>query len=122
VPVPEDAFLFADPIDPTDRLDWLTTLDGPEGILETGETIASYTLTVTAEAAALGLEIGTATYAPTNPTNVSIKFWLECNSSFQNNAAFNADGLALGVELTVITSSTPPRRRQRTLAWMVKQL
>lgn len=121
MPNPTNAFKFTDQMDPKDNVDFLLTLNGVGGILETGETIASYTLALRPEASALGLTIGTATYAPSNPTTAQILFWLTVDPTFQANAAFDGSGVILGVEVTVTTSSNPARVRQRTVAIQVAQ-
>lgn len=121
MPLPPNAILFDDPMDPYDRVDFLLTLDGADGMLEAGEGVASYTLTLLAEATALGLTIGTAAYAPSQPNAQSLRFYLEVDSGFQANAAFDGDGVTLGLELSITTDSTPARRRQRTIGVKVAQ-
>lgn len=125
--VPPNAITFKDADeniiehDPYDRVEYLLNLDGTTGILETGEGVASYTVAVTAEAAALGLTIGTGDWAPSQPTATQIQFWIEVDSGFQSNAAYDDAGVDLGVEVSVTTNSTPARRRQRTCAIRVAQ-
>lgn len=121
MPLPTNAFKFTDPMDPYDQVDFLLTLDGAGGLLETGETVASYTLALRAEAAALGLTIGTAAYAPTQPIATQIRFWLNVDVSFIANTAFDGAGAILGVEVSVTTNSNPARKRQRTVAVQVAQ-
>lgn len=107
--------------DPYDRVDYLLNLDGITGILENGEAVASYTISVTAEAAALGLTVSTGAWAPSQPSGAQILFWLEVDSGFQSNAAFDGEGVDLGVEISVTSDSVPARRRQRTCAIRVAQ-
>lgn len=119
--LPPNAKKFPDPFDPKDRVEFILTLDGPTGILEDGEGVGSYELTLTAEAVALGLTLGSGTFAPSQPLPNQIKFWLEVDGAFLNNAAFSGAGTDLGIEVTVTTNSNPARRRQRTAVITVAQ-
>lgn len=120
MPNPANAKKFEDPMDPKDRVEFLVNLDGPTGLLETGETVASYTLTPSPEAVALGMQIGTGTYAPSQPTPTQILFWVEFSAGFHNNASFDA-GVDLGIQVEITTSSVPARRRERTAIITVAQ-
>lgn len=121
MPIPINAFKFTDPMDPKDNIDFLLSLSGVGGILEAGETIASYTLALRPESTALGLTIGTGSYAPSNPTASQILFWLSVDPTFQANTSYDGAGVILGVEVTITTTSTPARVRQRTVAIQVAQ-
>lgn len=119
--LPPNAKKFPDPFDPKDRVEFILNLDGPTGILEDGELVGTYELALTPEAAALGLQIGSGSYAPSQPNANQIKFWLEVAAEDQNDPAFSGAGTDLGIEVTVITNSNPARRRQRTAAVTVAQ-
>ena len=124
-------------LDPAEKLDFIAdftaaTLGANEApVLAPGELIASYSLAVTAEAAALGLTIEEgAPYGPglvaldANLEEVAgataIKLWLSVAPAFQSNPAFES-GVKLGVVATIITDSVPQRTRERTYNVEVKQ-
>lgn len=105
--------------DPRDRVDYL--VDCSKGLLENAETIASYTITLRPEAAALGMMISSAPYAPSMPSSSTIKFWIEFDPTYQSNVAFDGAGQTLGVEIEIVTNNVPARRRQRTVGIQVAQ-
>ena len=111
-------------MDPADVVDYELGL-GPDGgddaLLEEGEQVADWTLTLSAEAVALGLEVGTGDYAPSQPTPTSFRFWFSVDALLQDDAAFDGAGASLAMELTIETDSTPARTRQRTLVLQVAQ-
>lgn len=118
------AVTFKGAMDPAERLDFLMQFfSGSSPVLDDGELIDTYSLAVTAEAAAYGLQIETV--APYNallsPDKQNIKVWLTVDPTEQGNPDF-ADGVELGVEATIITDANPPRRRQRTFNVKVMQL
>lgn len=120
MPVPTLATKFDQTMDPTDLVDFEIDVTGR--ILEVGELASSYTLTLLAEAVALGLKIavgvadlGNAAYAPQLVTGNKIQFWLYVESANRTDVAYTA-GVTLGMELTVNTDNTPPRRRQRSFS------
>jgi hypothetical protein len=120
MPVPALATKFEQTMDPTDLVDFEIDVTGR--ILEVGELASSYTLTLLAEAVALGLKVaegvadlGNAAYAPQLVTGNKIQFWLYVEAANRNDAAYTA-GVTLGMELTVNTNNTPPRRRQRSFS------
>lgn len=126
--LPPNAIIFTDvngvevEHDPYDRVEYTLNLEGASGgILEDGEGIASWSVALTAEAAALGLTIGTLDWAPMQPSPLQVRFWIEVDSGFQANAAFDGEGTRLGVEVNVTTNNVPARRRQRTAAIKVAQ-
>lgn len=111
-------------MDPAERLDFeLDFRNGDDPVLQPGESIDSYSVAVTPEAAAYGLQIETdAPYAPDmDVSGERITIWLTVDIGEQSNPDF-IDGLPLGVEFTIITDNTPPRTRQRTGLVTVKQL
>lgn len=121
--IPLTAFIWDDPMDPSDVVDFIVDCADPDlPLLEAGETIASFTLTLPAESVALGLTIGTSTRAPAKiNTDTAIKLWLSVDSGYIANAAFSGAGTSLPVEVTIVTSSTPSRTRQRTCVVKVAQ-
>lgn len=115
--IPAEAKIFLEPLDPTDITDFQLNLSG---LLESGESIASQTLSVPTESSLLGLEIKTTGgYVTTLAANI-LTIWLGILIAEQGNAAFVA-GVTLPIEITVITNSTPPRKKQRTFAVKVIQ-
>lgn len=126
MPLPALATKFAQSMDPKDLVDY--QIDLAAKILETGEAVSSYTLTVLAEAAALGFtiaqgvaDLSNAAYAPSLVnTNTGLLFWVYVNPTYVTDPAYDA-GVTAGLELTVTTNSTPPRRRQRSFGIQVVQ-
>lgn len=117
------AVLWEGQLDPAEKLDFEADFGGGEKpVLEEDETIASYSLAVTAEAAALGLQIESAPpYASSLVAgSKAVKLWLSVDPLEQENSLFTA-GVQLGIEVTIVTSSSPARTRQRTWNVEVKQ-
>lgn len=121
MPIPSLAVAFDDTADPYDIVEWVCECAGK--ILEAGEEISSFTLTLDSAAAALGVSI--VEDGIRDPvlidSNSSVKFWLEVDDLFQDDPAFNA-GAKIGIVLSINTNSAPSRRRQRTwVATVVQQ-
>lgn len=111
-------------LDPGERLDFVADFAlGDNPVLADGETIASFSLAVTAAAAALGLTIEQeGEYAPALVNaDTAIQLWLTVAPEMQNDEAFAA-GVSLGVVATIQTNSVPPRTRERTYLAQVAQL
>lgn len=106
--IPPTAATFARTLDPNEQLDWLMPC---APLLEAGEAIDTYTLTLLPEAVAMGLTIMSHELVDGDR---SIKLWLTIDDAFQADPAFDGAGTALGMEVTLVTNSTPPRTRQRT--------
>jgi hypothetical protein len=124
--IPASAFVFPQMMDPSDLVDFEADMDGDDGMLESNELIENFTLTLLPEAVALGLTIvnevrGDDTYVLENIGGTAIRVWLEIDPALRTNAAFLGGGVQLPMELTVWTTSTPSRRRQRTLVVGVNQ-
>jgi hypothetical protein len=118
MPIPPSAEVWEQQLDPKDIADFVVDISD---MLEAGETVASYSFTLGAEAAALGLEIGTGSYAVTQPTTSSFRLWLNVNTSFWADAAFDGAGASLPIVLDFTTNNSPARRFQRTLVVQVAQ-
>jgi len=120
--IPPNAKAIAQPLDPADILDLETTItQGPPDavpaplILNT-ENVASFTLTLSAEAVAAGLQIKTGDgYPAPTLSDLKVTFWLAVDPAMQGSPLFNAPGLTLALELTLNTTSVPSRRKQRTI-------
>jgi hypothetical protein len=118
--IPAAASAWSQPMDPSDRVDYRIDLV-TAGLLGGGEQVDSYTLTLLPEAVALGLTILEDIDHGPFDDGTSIHLWLEVVEAFRTNTAFNA-GVNLPMELTVETTSTPPRRLQRTIVVRVVHL
>jgi hypothetical protein len=121
---PPNAISITRPMDPADIEQFFVTLtQGSTGaeVLNTGESVASYTLALTAEAIAAGLQIKTGSGYATNLTGLVLSFWLAVNSANQADAAFSGTGLTLGVEWTITTNASPARVKQKTIVVQVAQ-
>ena len=118
--IPPTAFVFEEGLDPHEELDFIVPCDP---LLETSETIDSYTLSLSAEAAALGLTImsgGDRDHALVE-SDQAIRMWLEIDDAYKTNAAFDGTGTNLPMEVTIVTNSSPARTRQFTLLVPVVQ-
>jgi hypothetical protein len=121
MPIPSTA-LDLGTIEPVDLLDFYIAISqGPlEGdVLQAGEEVASYTLALPLEASAAGLtivekETENGKYA-TRLADRTLAFWLNINPTQQKSTAFDGQGVTLPIELTITTTNTPPRIKQRTL-------
>lgn len=128
MPLPKDAVVFPEALDPADTLDFYLTLSqgaqdaSPPPILLTGESVASMMLAPTAEAVAAGLTIksGGGYPAPAVDTSNVLSFWAGVVSGQQNASVFD-DGVDCGVVLTITTNNNPPRVKQRTMVIRVQQ-
>jgi len=121
MPIPATAIVFKETMDPADVLEWKIPLSrGPAGeeptpFLYADEDVASFTLSPTTDAIAAGLIVksGSGGYPAPTLVGLDLTFWTSIDAALQGAAMFAA-GVDLALELTVTTSSTPPRRKQRT--------
>ena len=111
--IPANVQIWAEPLDPYDVMDY--TID-VSSLLE-GFGVASYTVQPTAEAALLGLQVGTSAYATTISGNV-IRVWF--NVALANQNDFQTE-TQLPVEVSLTTTSSPARKKQRTVVLKVVQ-
>ena len=119
---PPNAQAIRQPMDPSDVLDFRGTLTqdeasaSPPPFLLTGESVASFTLALTPEAIAAGLQIKTGDgYPPPVLAGLDLVFWLAVDPAMQGSPIFAGAGVPLAIELTATTDATPPRVKQRTL-------
>lgn len=132
MPIPVNAVLMKQEMDPADIVDFVAnfydTSDATKTpILESGETISSYTLTMSSEGAALGVTIetvaprahGLITSSAGYVDNTAIKFWLSVTGANATNAAWDATGTKIPVTVTINTSQN--RRRERTMVVTIAQ-
>lgn len=112
---------FTQPMDPSDIVDYGLTITqegdelpaGREPILEAGETVSSYTLTMGIEAVAAGLQILDGAKAPALSDRLLV-FWLSVSDAMKADPVFYA-GLTLPIELTVQTSGGRTKQRTTTV-------
>ena len=119
--VPPSAQSFAGSLDPHEELDFLLDC-GP--LLESGEEIVGYTLTVLAEGVALGLTImsGSGRDHELVGNNRAVRFWATIDAAYKSNAGFAGSGTSLPLEIALVTNSDPARIRNRTFLIEVAQL
>ena len=125
MPLPSDAPVIARVIDPSDEYDFVVGF--PELDTANGEAIGTLSVTLSSEAVALGITLGTATRAPsivndpkTGAALAAAKFWLTVDPSKQSDPAFT-EGVTLGVSFTIVTTSNPSRTAQRAVGIQFKQ-
>lgn len=112
---------FTQPLNPLgDKVDFIYDASGR--LLEVGETISGYTITLSAASIAAGLVLGSGVYAPSlMPSLTQVKFWLSIDPAHAGDAGFVAPGIWLDMILAITTSNSPARIRDRTLAVRVCQ-
>jgi len=116
--IPPTALVWSEPMDPSDVIDYVVDCTS---LLDEGEFVSSYTVVPYSEATLLGLTIGTGAQAPALISGTKIRVWLSVSASYVDNAAFSGSGATLPIQLTINTSSSPSRRKQRTLVVKVVQ-
>jgi hypothetical protein len=115
--IPTTALVWAEPMDPYDVVDYSIDCSA---LLDASESIASYTIVPSSESVLLGLQTGTGEYANSRTGKV-ITTWFSIESSKQDSIAFSGPGATLPAEISITTTSTPPRKRQRTCVVKVLQ-
>ncbi len=124
MPNPLTAKTFEQAMDPADVVDFKLTIsqgDDDGDMLQSGENVASYTLTATAEAVAAGLQVLQSGGRQPALVGNLLQFWLSVQSMLQSASLFGGAGVQLAIELTVVTTATPARTRQRTILITVAQ-
>lgn len=117
---PPTAKAFDQPVDPSDIVDFFVIVSqtAPDarvpGVLLLGEGVARYALALTAEAAALGLKISQATGYENRLSGNVLQLWLEVETAMQSSPLFDGAGVTVAIELLIVTTSTPPRTKQRS--------
>ena len=129
MPIPSDAATWLDAMDPADLIDYEANM---EPLLETAESINTFTVALMPEAVLLGVEIATGLVDGGNrdPAKVTgtggavdkrIKIWMNVLPANREDPIFDGVGVDVGVVFTITTNSAPPRRRQRTYKLTVRQ-
>ena len=120
--IPPNARTIRQPMDPADVVDFAVGITqgaadaDPPPVLLDGEEVASFSLTLTAEAVAVGLEIRRdGAYPAPLVVDRVVTFWLGVAPAMQGLTVFSGAGATLGIELTITTTSVPPRIKQRTI-------
>lgn len=109
--IPPTAVVWTESMDPSDVLDFSINA---ASLLESGESISSYTVIAGPESVLLGLTVGS-----TNLAGNVIYVWLSVEASKQNDNAFLGAGATLPIEITVNTNRS--RKWQRTAVVKVAQ-
>lgn len=115
--IPKSTFIWPDAMDPSDKVDYIIDCSG---FLEPSELIASYTLIIPSESVLIGLTLGSGSYASHVLDGTQIVLWLSIEDSLQQQSIF-VDEVILPIEVNVTTTSSPARKRQRTVAVKVVQ-
>lgn len=122
MPLPPNTIAFTRPMDPSDIADYAIVLSkgvDTSSFLAADEEVQSYSLTLTAEAVAAGITIKTGAGYATTLTNNRIRFWLEVSADQQSSSIFDGSGIVAALVLTIVTTASPARRKQRTLSVQV---
>ncbi len=120
--IPANAIVITQPIDPADiEIMQVTLQQGLDQILAPSEGVSSFTLGLTAEAAAAGLQIDTTGGRTTTLTGLVLTFWVSVSVGHQSDPLFDGSGTALGLLLTITTNGSPARVKQKTIAITVAQ-
>lgn len=100
------------PLNPGDKDDY--TIDLMGRLLETGEGVSTWSLTLSATSIAAGLVLGSGAYA-TSLTGTVLRIWFSIDPAHVADAAFDGLGTWLDMQVQVTTNNTPARIRNRTL-------
>lgn len=119
--IPPTALKLGKTLDPTDVKEAVINY---LPLLQAGEQIASFTITLSAAAVALGMSIpntGPRAVLLIND-NTAIQFWPLIDIDEQANPAFDGAGVSLDIEVTIITTADPTRTDQQTflIPWAQK--
>lgn len=117
------ATLWDKPLDPSDLDFFIANFVDDVPVLGEDETIASFIAEPTDTAAGYGLTIeSVGDYAPSKTLeDKAVLLWLSVPEDKRDNVEF-CPGIELEVEVSIITSSVPPRKIQRTWAVRVENL
>lgn len=119
--IPPTAFTWSQPLDPADRtfyvMDWSAWLG-------TAKIASIQSLTMSAVAASLGVEVDTdSDRVPLLDTGgQKIGLWMKVDPSFHQNAAFSSPGIKVGIAALIRTDEVPYQEFERTWELTVTQL
>jgi hypothetical protein len=117
---PATAKAFAQALDPSDVVDFYVVLSQGEHdapvptVLLLGEGVETYSLTLPAEAVAVGLRIVDRVGYEDRLVGNVLSLWLEVDSTMQTSPIFNGNGVTVPIEILIETTATPPRTKQRS--------
>ena len=101
------------PLDPSDLKDYIA--DWTELVDDQGDTISSFTATLTSEASTAGLEIDSSAIVTGNK---KIRIFFKVNASNQSDVGFTK-GVRLGTVIEIVTSGS--RTIEKTFRLLVQQ-
>lgn len=107
-----NAVIWEQTMDPQDIVEYKVEC---EPLLEVGESIDSFSLSLPAESTLFGLELGTGA-REASLTGTVVTMWF----SFDGTPV--PSPVTLPIEITIVTDSIPSRTKQRTLGLKVDQL
>lgn len=120
--IPAKAVSIDEAMDPNEVLDWGISM---APVLEDGEAIddSDWSIVLGVEGVAVGHEIIEGDPDWPDPALVNdddgnttiIRFWTRTDPAFLGNPAFQGEGVSVPIEATIWTTSTPRRKRQRTV-------
>ena len=109
----------AEVLDPWDRLDFVFDLSQ---LLEQGEAFASIDFDISPETVPLGFEIMTeAPYAPVVVSNTKVRLWLTVEATKRAARSWSGQGTICNIEFRAISDSVPPRHKERTVGFRIRQ-
>lgn len=119
---PLAAPIAAVPMDPREVLGY--RLDCDKMLTSTEEIASGFSITASSEATELGVSVksGGGYDAVREAGNRTIKFWLEVDAAYYDNAAFDDEGVALAFTLNYTTNDSPTPTRKRTFLVPFMQL
>ena len=120
MPLPSNPAAWAPPMDPADLLDYKAEFGDWLG---EGQAIATFEVALMPEAALLGVSVkdGEGRQPMLADDDTSIVIWLEVDDARRDDAAFSGAGATIGVVFTIVTTTSPSRRRQRTFTVRIAQ-
>ena len=117
MPTVNSPIAFADALDPADQLDY--AIDFSSLITQSGETISSQQVVLSAAAVAAGVQINQPAAPAISSSGKALVVWFSVATGQQAAAAFDGDGTAYLLEASITTSQQ--RKVQRTFTIRIKQ-
>jgi hypothetical protein len=123
--IPPTATAFPQALSPRDAVDFYVIVSqGPDDqatppVLQMGEGIREYSLALSPEAVAAGLEIMSGADADgqirtDKLTGNEIKLWLRVATAMQGSSIFNGVGTTFEIKALIKTTALPSRTKERT--------
>lgn len=115
--IPKNATAWPSPMDPADYKDYVAEWGA---VLQEGETISTFDVTMSAEGIALGVSIDAVTHPPAKvDDDKNIVMWPMVDPLNQGDAEWDGDGTQVAIEITITTSMG--RDYQKTWVLTVQQ-